>query len=61
MTHFCKHCKHFHTEVMAGDGEPLDFVGTCYARGTRKEADDYCPDFKISEWAKRREREEAGE
>ena len=57
MMHFCKHCEHFHTEVMAGDGEPLDFVGTCYAKGARKEADDYCPEFKISEWAKRKEQE----
>ncbi len=56
MTHDCKHCKHFHTEVMTGDGEPLDFVGTCYARnGKRKEADDFCNEFKAAEWAKRRE------
>ncbi len=55
--HFCKHCKHFRTEVMMGDGEPMDYIGTCYARGGAREADDYCPQFAISAWAKRREAE----
>ncbi len=62
--HECKSCMWFHGEVMTCDGEVVEDNGICMdpkAHRGAVEADDWCVNFALAKWAKRREAEGGAE